>query len=36
MKEPPFWFQVIAYAFICLVAVWVGIRIAWWLGGMFI
>ncbi len=36
MKEPPFWVQVILYACISMVAVWIGVRLAWWLGGMFI
>jgi len=36
MGEPPRWFQVIAYALVGLVAVWVGVHLAWWLGGLFI
>ena len=36
MKEPPVWFQVIMYAITALAAVWLGVHLAWWLGGMFI
>jgi hypothetical protein len=36
MKEPPFWVQVIMYTMISLGAVWAGVHLAWWLGGLFI
>jgi hypothetical protein len=36
MKPPPDWIQVILYVVTSLVAVWLGIRLAWWLGGLTI
>jgi hypothetical protein len=34
MSEPPKWFQMIMYVVISLIAIWVGIRLAWWIGGL--
>jgi hypothetical protein len=34
MHEPPSWIQAILYVAITLAAIWVGVRLAWWLAGM--
>lgn len=34
MYEPPRWVRWAIYVVVALIAVWIGCRLAWWIGGM--